>query len=160
MNGFISYCHFDFEMYRTFRRHLRAIERAFGVRFWSDERISAGYHWDPAIKAKIETGEVFILLLSPAFIGSNYVFDEEIPAIQQRKKSAAGVLILPVVLERCSWQWVCGGLQSVPTDHGELRPIADWHPRRDGFDLARRQIEQAIQSYYGLSPIPLAWTRR
>jgi hypothetical protein len=109
MNGFISYCHFDFEMYRTFRRHLRAIERAFGVRFWSDERISAGYHWDPAIKAKIETGEVFILLLSPAFIGSNYVFDEEIPAIQQRKKisgrradpaGGAGTLLMAVGVRR------------------------------------------------------------
>jgi hypothetical protein len=102
---------------------------------------------------------VFILLLSPAFIASDYIFEAEIPAIQERKRSVPGALVLPVVLECCSWQWVCGGLQSVSTNHGELKPIPDWHPRRNGFDLARRQVEQAIQSYYGLLPTAINWKR-
>jgi hypothetical protein len=75
MNGFISYCHLDFGMFMQFQQHLRAVERAFGVSFWSDRRIPGGYLWDPAIKLEIEKATVFILLLSPAFIASDYIFD-------------------------------------------------------------------------------------
>ena len=157
MNGLISYSHDDFEVFGDFRTHLAAVERAFDVRFWSDQRISAGYHWDPAIRREIDAAEVFVLMVSPGFIGSHYIYYEEIPAIQERKRSA-GALVIPVVLKRCFWSMVCGGLQAVPTDHGRLKPITDWRPQANGFDRARQQIADAIQNYFGVSPKTIDWS--
>jgi hypothetical protein len=157
MNGFISYSHDDYGVLGTLKTHLRAVERAFDVRFWSDSRISAGYHWDAAIRREIDAAEVFVLLVSPAFISSDYIYDNEIPAIQERKRSA-GALVLPVVLERCSLPLVCGALQAVPTDRARLKPIADWQPRANGFDRACQQIADAIQNYYGLPPKIIDWS--
>jgi hypothetical protein len=157
MNGFISYAHDDYKIFRTFHPHLRAVERELDVRFWSDHRINAGYNWGTMIRQAIETAEVFILLVSPSFIGSDYIYDYEIPAIRERKKSPR-TLVLPVILSRCSWQWLCGALQALPTVDGRLKPIADWQPHRNGLDHARQQIASSLQNYYGITPSTLDWS--
>jgi hypothetical protein len=158
VNGFVSYSHDDCGLFCEFRPHLRALERVFGMRFWSDHRISAGYRWDATVRREISCAQVFVLLVSPAFIGSDYIFDQEIAAIRDRKKSDE-VLVLPVILERCSWQWLCGALQAVPIDPDgrRIKPIADWRPRKNGFDRAREQIEEALRNHYGLDPPAVDW---
>jgi hypothetical protein len=157
MNGFISYSHNDYGVFGTFKTHLRAVELAFDVTFWSDTRNHAGYRWDATIRRKIDAAEVFVLLVSSAFIASGYIDAEEIPAIKQRAKSPR-TLVLPVVLDRCFWQYICGVRQPAPIYHGRLKPIADWHPRTNGFDSARQQIADAIQSYYGVPPKTIDWS--
>jgi hypothetical protein len=156
MKGFVSYSHDDYGVVETFKTHLRAIELAFDVQFWWDNRISTGYHWDAAIQRGIAVAEIFVLLMSSGFIGSGYINNAEIPAIRERAKSP-GTVVLPVVLERCFWQLMCGNLQAAPTHHGRLKPIADWRPRTNGFDRTRQQIADAIQNYYAISPKTIDW---
>ncbi len=151
MRGFISYAHDDHRMFREFRGHLSAVELAFDIEFWADTSIQAGYRWDTTIQQAIDVAELFILLISPAFIASSFIYQHEIPAIRARHL-ATGALVLPVVLHRCFWAMVCGTLQAVPTQNGALEPIADWHPQRNGYDQARIQIADAIQRHYGLAP--------
>jgi hypothetical protein len=156
MNGFISYAHDDYDMFTKFNIHLRSVGRAFGISFWSDQRLDAGYLWEPTILRQIDAADVFVLLVSPAFIASDYIYDREIPAIRQRRHSASA-LVLPVVLQRCYWELVCDALQAAPTDHGRLKPIADWTRPADGFDRARQQIVDAVQNYYRISSTPIKW---
>lgn len=156
MDGFVSYSHDDYAAFTTFQRHLRAVERAFDIKFWSDQRIDAGYHWNSTIQQRIKTSEVFVLLVSPGFIASDYIYDKEIPAIQRRKK-ASGALVLPLVLAQCSWKMVCGALQSMPLRDGRLKPVADWKPQENGYDCARDQIQRTLQNYYGLTPKNKRW---
>jgi hypothetical protein len=156
MNGFISYAHDDYEMFGTFKMHLSAVERAFDVSFWSDHRMKAGYHWEATILRQIGAADVFVLLVTPAFISRDYIYDKEIPAILDRKRSA-GALVLPVILRRCCWQFVCGVLQAAPTEGGRVRPVADWRPQDNGFDRAREQIAASLQSYYGLPFKTIEW---
>ncbi|HEV2545833.1 MAG TPA: toll/interleukin-1 receptor domain-containing protein [Stellaceae bacterium] len=149
IQGFISYCHDDHRSFVKFQTHLAGIERAYGVKFWADTRISAGYYWSTEIEIAIEAADVFLLLLSPGFIASDYIFFREIPAIASRHRTT-GALIVPVILERCSWQFVAGALQAVPTEEGRLTPILDWAPQRNGFNRAREQIGAAIERHFGL----------
>jgi hypothetical protein len=144
MKGFISYSHADHSEFEIFLVHLRAIERAFSVRFWSDRRIDAGYHWPAAIQREIDAADVFVILVSAPFFASDYIWDNELPAIRERKKKRGEALILPVVLGPCSWQLACGVLQAVPTIQGRLKPIRRWRPREDGFDRAREQIARTL----------------
>jgi hypothetical protein len=156
MQGFISYAHDDHGMFQDFKTtHLRAVERAFGIEFWSDDRIGIGYRWDPAILSEIDVALVFVLLVSPAFIASDYIWYKELPAITARH--SADALVLPVVLHRCQWQMICGPLQATPIERGRLKPVADWRPRRNGFDCAREQMAKTIETYFGITPTKVDW---
>ena len=148
-HGFISYAHEDYQAFESFRTHLRATERRFGVAFWADPSLRAGHHWDDEIARHIAAADIFVLLVSAKFIESDYIYDREKPAIEARCNAAKG-LILPVVLHRCAWPLAAGVLQAVPTDRGRLRPIMSWTPHNDGYDRAREQIDKAIADHYGI----------
>ncbi|MFQ3455971.1 toll/interleukin-1 receptor domain-containing protein [Bradyrhizobium sp. UFLA01-814] len=158
MNGFVSYSHDDYGSFQVFQTHLRSIERAFSASFWADKRIHAGAHWNKTIQDAIDAASVFILLLSPGFIASDYIYDHEIPAIGSKHLSA-GALVLPVVLKRCSWQMVASALQAIPSHDGRTKPIVDWVPHNHGYDRAREQIANAINMHFGLAPTSVDWTK-
>jgi hypothetical protein len=151
MRGFISYTHGDYRTYQEFRTHLRAVERIFNIDFWADDSVAAGEHWSAEIQSQIQASDVFILLVTPEFLASDYIFDKEIPAIMQRSRSTGG-LVIPVVVRRCYWAIVSGATQPAPVDKGRLKPLAEWRPRSDGYATACEQIAAAIQLHYDLRP--------
>jgi len=153
MNGFISYAHDDHRLFDELRTHLRATEREFDLKFWADRRIAAGYVWSDEIAKAIDVANVVLLLVSPKFIESDFIYDHEIPRIQARRR--AGALVVPVILQRCSWQMLAGALQAVPSEKGRVKPIEEWRPLRHGLDCAREQVSTAIKDYFGLSPQPI-----
>ena len=155
MKGFVSYAHADLDMVEDFRRHLKAVDRAVGLEPWIDHEILAGTVWEAHIAAAIAAAEVFVLLISPEFIYSDYVCASEIPAIQCRRTT--GALVLPVVLKSCSWQYIAGPLQAVPTANGRLRPIDAWPRHNDGYNCARQQMERSISAHFGIVPRAIAW---
>jgi hypothetical protein len=155
MKGFISYSHLDHVSLNSFRTHIKAVERAFATDFWADTRIKPGFYWNRSIEIAIEDADVFLLLVSPGFIASDYIYDHEIPAIKARHR--VGALVIPVVLKRCMWQLVASALQALPMHEGRIKPIIDWKPHEAGFDTARGQIGEAIKSYFGISPLAIDW---
>lgn len=158
MKGFISYAHDDYAAYEALRLHLKPIERAYGIDFWADKRISPGDHWNAKIKEAIDAACVHVLLVTPHFFASDYIFDHELPAINA--KYAAGDLVLPIIVKRCCWaQWL-GPLQAVPTSQqGRLLPVSEWRPKENGYDRAREQITPAIATHSAMSPKSLDWSR-
>lgn len=158
LKGFISFAHEDFTVAHEFRVHLRSMERAFGIAFWTDEKIRSGQHWDSTIQRAITAAEVVIMLVSPAYLASDYIHGHEYPAIQAQAHS--GALICPVILSRCNWQPVFGSLQAVPTVSGRIRPIVEWRPQANGFDRAREQIQAAVERHFKIDRPSLDWRHR
>lgn len=156
MKGFVSYSHDDYRMVEEFRPHLQQIKRAFNMEIWIDHRIGGGAKWAADIAVAIDSAEVFLLLVSPNFISSDYVYEVEIPAIRQRRQTN-GVLVLPVILKRCSWQMIAAALQAIPTMHGRVKPISDWRPNSHGYDRTREEAALAIEHYFGIKPTRLDW---
>ena len=147
MKGFISYAHDDVAFLERFRVHLKAVEEAFGVTFWSDESLRAGHHWNDTIRDAINQAEVFLLLVSPSWIASNFIQEEERPAIEARCAAIKG-LIVPVVLEPCDWERVVGRLQVAPIEGRRPLPITKWDREGHGFNAAREQIHAAIRDHF------------
>jgi hypothetical protein len=156
MKGFVSYSHEDHRLYSAFRPHLAAIRRAFDLDLWTDHKIDAGTVWEARIAAAIEAAQVFALLITPDFTGSDYVYDKEIPAIQEQRRTA-GALVLPVVLKRCTWQMIAAALQATPIENGRVRPVTDWYPRNSGYDCAREQMMTAVESHFGITRKKIDW---
>ena len=96
------------------------------------------------------------MLITPDFIASDYVYEKEIPAIQEQRRSA-GALVLPVVLKRCTWQIIAAALQATPTENGRVLPVTDWHPRANGYDRACEQMMTAIEDHFGVGRKKVDW---
>jgi hypothetical protein len=159
MKGFISYSHADYRMFCEFRSHLKAIERGYGFEFWADNRIKTGYYWNSKIENAINESSIFVLLTSPDFIASDYIYEKEIPAIKARHQDAAA-LVLPIVVKRCAWQMITDALQAAPTENGRLRPVSDWSRHSDGFDQARIEMSESISDYFGFPARRVNWSTR
>jgi len=68
---------------------------------WSDRDIKPGQQWESAIAGQMEHyAEAAVLLISPAFLASNFIRDSELPILLKRAQDD-GVLILPVILHEC-----------------------------------------------------------
>jgi formylglycine-generating enzyme required for sulfatase activity len=158
MQGFISYAHDDHAAFNALRQQFRALEQAFTspITLWADDGLHAGVDWEATIKPQIDTAELFILLLSPAFLASDYVLQREIPAIRTRARGTK-VLVIPVILTRCGWPPLVGRLQAVPMQNRRLLPVDEWQPPAHGFNEVRVQIERAVREHFHLTLRETNW---
>jgi internalin A len=99
---FISYSSKQSDFMRRFEVHLAPLVQNGQVDIWHDRMISAGSAWNPAIQQKLETSDIVVFLLSPDFLNTPYVVQEEIPkALQMHKEGKTK--IFPVELIPCGW---------------------------------------------------------
>lgn len=152
MRGFISYAHTDHVEFAEFKKQLRQVERLTRVSFWSDKRIRAGNYWSTEIQKRIEIADVCLLLASPGFADSDYIFDHELPAIADQKASR-NTLVIPVAVKPVLMELIGNPFQSVPSDDGgALRFVIDWKPQRRGYERAISQINSAICEHFKITP--------
>lgn len=151
IRGFISYAKKDYWALETLLLHLKSVERALAgeVEFWADKRIEPGDDWSERIETAIRDSKLHLMLVSAAFLASDYIRDHELPAINA--KYIAGDLVVPIILRGCIWEPFVQPLQVVPAARGRIVPICDWSPRDNGFHAAAAQILQVIRSHFSVS---------
>jgi TIR domain len=70
---------------------------------WNDKQLKTGEVWYETIQSKLKSAKAVILLISPEFLGSDFIRDTELPIILQRH--ADGQLkIFPLILRPCGFQ--------------------------------------------------------
>lgn len=101
---FISYSHKD-EKYLaddSLRGYLKGLE-AEDVEFWWDRKITTASLWDDEIKDRIQETDLALVLVSQAFLNSEYIRNEEIELFLEAS-TRRGLIIFPVILSPCEWQ--------------------------------------------------------
>lgn len=102
-NVFISYSHDDIQYRLELQKFLINPEREGLIEIWQDGMIEPGTDWDKAIKTKIETADIIIMLISQSFIASNYVHEVELKkALEKALTNEAR--IIPILLSSCDWK--------------------------------------------------------
>jgi TIR domain len=97
---FIGYSRFDTRWLDQLRVHLKPIEREGGILdLWDDTKIAAGQQWEAALRDALETASVVVLLVSAAFLASDFILEGALPALLERT-SASGTTIIPLILSR------------------------------------------------------------
>ncbi|HEX7314388.1 MAG TPA: FxSxx-COOH system tetratricopeptide repeat protein [Pyrinomonadaceae bacterium] len=101
---FISYAHSDNESSEPSNRwlnrlleYLRPLVIQSRISTWSDTEIEVGEQWDKSIKAQLQNANAAVLLISPAFLGSKYIRNSELPALLMNAMNK-GVAVLPIIL--------------------------------------------------------------
>ena len=81
---FCSYSHRDEEHLNDLRDSLRGLEREGLIEWWHDRKIVPGWEWNEAIDKHLRTADVVLLLVSRAFMASDYVYEKEIGVAVER----------------------------------------------------------------------------
>lgn len=98
-----------------------AIDGKYEFRPWqSDKAILLGEKWDTRIREALSAAELGVLAVSPAFLGSGYITDVELPALV----NAPGKRVVPVLLRRVNKQADWRGLKDKQV-HGYAQPFAE-----------------------------------
>jgi tetratricopeptide (TPR) repeat protein len=78
--------------------YLRPALKQGAVEIWIDRLIGGGDAWNPEIERRLRDCDIFILLVSPNSLSSDYVVDKEIAAIRERQANREDVHFYPLVL--------------------------------------------------------------
>ena len=105
--GFVSYAHADNESPDPSKRwlnrlleQLRPLSLQDQVCAWSDRDIGVGDDWQVNIAASLGNARAAVLLVSPAFLASEFIRNSELPVLLEAAKES-GLVILSVVLRPC-----------------------------------------------------------
>lgn len=101
---FLSYAHADRsvadDLILRLRQQMKP-SRAYEYTLWRDTAILVGERWNDEIVQAIEACDVGLLLVSPAFLGSDFIDSEELPRLTGNKgKPIVPVMLRPVSFER------------------------------------------------------------
>lgn len=140
---FTSYAHKDEELREELDVHLAMVKRHPAITVWNDRNIEAGEEWDDAIKSELNTADIILLLVSPRFLASRYIFDVEIKmALERHDKKEA--IVVPIILKACDWtQTEFAKLQALPRN---AKPIVSWDDMDEAFLFTVKGIKQVISA--------------
>ena len=148
---FISYAHRNAalagRLMEQLSQHLGA-SRMFRYTWWQDSRLKSGEAWEREILRQAAACDAALLMMSPSFLGSEFIMGKELPALISQ-----GKMLFPVALSPLDFRYHdLKGLEKMqifflnrpgfrePRDYTSLKPA-----RREEFALALfRQMEDRL----------------
>lgn len=98
--AFVSYSHADSECLARLKIHLKPIERQGLLEVWDDTKIKSGEDWRFNIERALQRSAIAILLISPDFLASDFITDNELPPLLVSARDE-GMVVLPLILRPC-----------------------------------------------------------
>jgi hypothetical protein len=99
---FVSYSHEDVAWLSRIEQHFAVLERRGLVELWSDTRLPAGAEFEREIEAALSNAKVAVLLVSPSFLASRFIWQEEIPRIEAHTRD--GMDAIPLIVRPAAWR--------------------------------------------------------
>jgi hypothetical protein len=137
-----SYSRKDEEHLNDLRDSLRGLERQGLIEWWHDRKIVPGWEWEETIDKNLRTADIILLIVSPAFMASGYVYEQEIgKAVQRHDRGEARVI--PIIVRPSYWEWTSfGKLQALPKD---AKPVTRWPDRDEAWLDVLRGVRKAVE---------------
>lgn len=120
---FISYSHRDEKALENLHKHLIMLRREGLIEEWFDRKILAGSEIDREVEINLQQSDVFLALVSPDFLASDYCYETEMTQALKRHEDGS-IRVIPVILEPCDWKpSPLGKVKAIPKDG---KPISLW----------------------------------
>jgi tetratricopeptide (TPR) repeat protein len=140
---FISYVTTDKRYRDLLLRHVEALvdQGLLANPVFNDELIRPGQDWKAAINRELETAQLILLLISPAYLQSSYAGAEVGRAMERRESGDARVI--PVILVPSDWEESpFAVLEPLPT---KGKPISEWSVPDEAFANIVEGIRRAAE---------------
>ena len=129
-NAFISYSHADEKALERLHKHMAMLQRDGSLTTWTDHAILPGEKVGGEIDKHLQASAIFIALVSPDYIASNYCYEKEFQQAQALFE-AGKLRIVPVILEPCDWlNTPFREFLALPKDG---QPISNWTNQNTAF---------------------------
>lgn len=145
------YAHEDTSLLEKLKVSLEPFRRAGSISVWTDCDITAGAEWEKEIQKRLRIAQVILLLVSPAFLASDYCYGVEMKhALERHNRGEARVV--PVILRLTHWQDVLGKLHVLPTN---AKPVKDryWHNLDEAFHDIAEGVRKVISELQEIQAI-------
>lgn len=138
---FYSYSNDDEKHLLSLQKHLALLRSEGKISEWHGGKIIPGDDWDESINQHLDLAQIFLLLVSPSFMASKYIWDKELKRALERQRSGDS-MIVPVILESCDWKTSpFGRFQALPK-HG--RPVTRWRNHNDAWTDVTKGIRVLV----------------
>lgn len=139
---FVSYSHRDAEARARLETHLAPLKRD-GVETWFDGDLDAGDKLDTGIARELRNAHVFVGLLSPDYLASNYCWKIEYRRAMSRR-ARGHVRVVAVVVRPCDWKSTpAAGFKLLPEDG---REVTRWRSADAAFLDVAQGIRRVVAS--------------
>lgn len=124
------------------RGHLMPLLWSGLIETWHDRNINAGREWEQDVSTQLDEAQIILLLISPAFMNSDYCYSVEMKrAIERHEQGEA--CVIPVILRPIHWQVTpLDKLQALPKD---AKPISLWRPQDNGFVDVAKGVKKVVE---------------
>lgn len=147
--GFISYTHADTALKDQLVQHLAPLQREKLIDIWHDGLLRPGEHLDPTVQAALAASDLVILLVSAAFIASEYCYEQEMMRAFARQRDDKA-RVIAIILRPCQWKGVPVGdgqslseFVALPKDG---KPVVSWLDTDTAFDNAVGAIRDMLKA--------------
>ena len=146
---FVSYAHEDAEYKNELLKHCSLLVDDNEIEIWTDDKIRAGDKFDDEINDRIESSDMFILLLSSAYWTKEYIKDTELPLILKHEETR-DISIVPILLNGFNKikRTKLKDRTLIPSIKNTLTPIDDFDISRQAWEIVYDEIENSIESHH------------
>lgn len=143
MKAFISYSHKDAGALDRLHTHLAMLRREGAIEAWFDRVILAGGELDAEITAQLESCELFLLLVSPDFLASDYCVEREMERALERH-AAGDARVVPIIIEPCDW--TASPLRQLKALPRDAKPVSEWTNENNAYLDVVNEIRRNLRS--------------
>ncbi|WP_273567016.1 TIR domain-containing protein [Maribacter halichondriae] len=101
-NIYAIYASEDIEMVLPILHRLGPLEEDHNITLWHDDPIDSGQPWKPRDESRLNKADIFLLLVSNAFMHSEFIQQLEFKRVIDRYKED-GTIVIPIILDDCPW---------------------------------------------------------
>lgn len=140
---FISYSQKDEELKDELVTMLAGLQRRGVVDAWQDRCIEPGEAWHKAIHDALDSCDLALLLVSPNYLASRFIQEEEQPKLLQPAQEISG-RVIPIIVRQCLWQSepVLKDIQSLPKSG---KPVITFSKENGDRDQVWTEIATAVE---------------
>ena len=143
MKVFISYSHKDEAALDRLHTHLAVLRRDGRIDEWFDREILAGGKIGAEVAERLESSGLFLMLVSPDFLASDYCVEREMERALERHRSD-DARVVPIIVEPCDWASTpLRDLKALPRDG---KPISDWTNENNAYLDVVQELRRMLEA--------------
>ncbi|MEE8587242.1 MAG: toll/interleukin-1 receptor domain-containing protein [Acidobacteriota bacterium] len=141
---FVSYSIRDSSFLKELKKHADRLGKPSILDSWTDREVRTGSEWRQDLLDQLEKADLILLLVSPAFLATDYVYPVELKRALERQETGDAQLI-PIILRPTDWSSApFANLQALPS---QGTAITEWENEGEAWEDVAAGLQSVLQQH-------------